>query len=168
MCVLVISDHSDALDDASLAQVSGQIGELVCTARMTYRPVAFLHRKDGSGFGRFGLRIGRYDPIFTMSDCGDLLSAGLTEFIVRHADGPIQLAGVAMHRQFSRLSEILRRAGLSTLIEARSTLMLSELAIAQEAQCEGAIQLSEYGPFICGESTCAASRKNQSTRWPRA
>lgn len=168
MCVLLVSDYSDALDDARISQISGQIEELVFAARMAYRPIAFLHRKSGSGFGPFGVRIGRYDPVFTMSDCGAMISDGLAEFIVRHSVKPIQLAGVATARQFSRLSEIFKRAGLTTQMARRSILLLEDAAPMGRPLCDGAVQLSEYGPFICEETACAASRKNQSTRWPRA
>ena len=169
MCVLVVSDYPPALDAACLSRVSVHIGERVCFARMEQRPVAFLHHRDGSGFGGMGVRIGRYDPIFTMSACGSVLSAGLTEFIVRNAAQPIHLAGIATVRCFSRLRRILERSGYSIEMDPKSTLMLNAGINAAHPLCgDSAYQLSEYGPFICGDTVCAASRKNQSTRWPSA
>lgn len=164
MCVLVVSDYPPALDAACLSQVSAHIGELVCFARMDQRPVAFLHQRDGSGFGSMGIRIGRYDPIFTMSACGDVLSAGLAEFIVRNARQPIQLAGIATAPCFSRLRRSLDRSGYATEMDQTSTLILNDRINATHTLCDHAFQLSEYGPFICGDTACAASRKNQSTR----
>ena len=168
MCLLVISDFSATLKDVRFAQISSHISGLVCSARLGNKPVAFLHRKNGSGFGQLGVRIGRYDPIFAMSECGNGMPAGLAEFIVRHAAQPIQLAGIAAAGQFARLREIFQRAGFASEVEAQSTLMLEAFARGSDARAINAIQLSEYGPFTCGDSACAASRKNQSTRWPRA
>lgn len=168
MCVLVVSDYPDTLDPGRLAEISSHISALVCDARLEHRSVAFLHRKDGSGFGHFGLRIGRYDPIFTMSACGNVISAGLAEFVVRRAAQPIRLAGVASAAQFRRLRDMFQMAGYASQIESRSTLMLDAFAHLPEAHDYEAVQFSEYGPFLCGDSACAASRKNQSTRWPSA
>ncbi len=168
MCVLVVSDYPPALDAACLSQVSTHIGELICFARMEQRPIAFLHHRDGSGFGGMGIRIGRYDPIFTMSASGDVLSAGLAEFIVRNARQPIHLAGIATAPCFSRLRRILDRSGYAIEMDQRSTLILNDGINATHTLCDHAFQLSEYGPFICGDTARAASRKNQSTRWPSA
>ncbi len=168
MCVLVVSDYSDTLDRGRLAEISSHISAVVCTARLEHRSVAFLHRKGGSGFGHLGVRIGRYDPIFTMSACGRVMSAGLAEFVVRRAAQPIQLAGIAAAIQFTRLRDMFQKAGYASQIHPQSILMLDAFAHMPEAHDHDAIQLSEYGPFLCVDSACAASRKNQSTRWPSA
>ena len=164
MCILVISDYSDVGYDPRLAQISREISDLVCSARIESRSIAFLQRKGGSGFGALGLRIGRYDPIFILSDRGDFISDGLVEFILRHSVQPIQLAGVATAPRVSRLEQMFRCAGLAVQIAPRCALILDTPANANQAHQHSGIQLSEYGPFVCDESACAASRKNQSTR----
>lgn len=168
MCVLVVSDYSDTLDRGRIADISSQISALVCDARLEHRSVAFLYRKGGSGFGQFGVRIGRYDPVFAMSACGSVMSAGLADFVVRRAAQPIQLSGVAAAAQFKRLRDLFQTAGYASQIDPQSTLMLDAFAHMPEAHDHNTIQLSEYGPLLCGDSACAASRKNQSTRWPSA
>ena len=150
MCVLVVSDYSDALDRGRLAEISSHISALVCDARLEHRSVAFLHRKGGSGFGHFGVRIGRYDPIFTMSSCGTVMSAGLADFVVRRAGQPVQLSGVAAAAQFNRLRDMFQTAGYASQIDPQSILMLDAFAHMTEARHHDAIQLSEYGPFLCG------------------
>ena len=135
MCVLVLSHYFEALDPLAASNVSVQIGELIDRARVDQQAVAFLQCKDGSGFGRLGVRVGRFEPIFLLPQKGSKLPHALIEFIVRHAGASIELAGVATWRQFARLQETLQRSGYTTRMARATTLIVSEAPRSSELRC---------------------------------
>ena len=168
MCILVLSNFCDALDQTAASEVSCEIGLLIDRARVDRRAVAFIQRKDGSSFGRLGVRIGRYEPIFTLCETDGNLPYGLTEFIVRHAGASIELAGFAARDQFEGLSQTLQRSGYSTSIAPETSFMVSDEILCTQPSCRCQDQWSGYDPLNCAELSCLASRKNHSTFWPRA
>lgn len=168
MCLLVISNWSEKLDLARRLDVSKRINGLIDQARVARQPLAFLQGTKGVSFDGIGLRIGRYEPIFTASDFGGTLPSGLIDFIVGSAAHEIQLAGVASFNSFERLLGVLHRSGYTTVISAKSVLFVDKL---DEDNVNGAFelpQLIENDPFTEGLVVRSASMKNQSTRWPNA
>lgn len=168
MCILVLSNFCAALEQSAASQVSSKIGQLIDRARFDRRAVAFIQRKDGSSFGRLGVRIGRYEPIFTLCNPGGKLPYGLTEFIVRHAGTSIELAGIGARDQFEGLRNTLQRSGYSTRFAPETTFMAAEEILCRDLNCQCQDQWSGYDPLNCAELSCLASRKNHSTFWPTA
>ena len=167
MCLLVISNWSEKLDPARL-DVSRRINALIEQARVAQRPLAFLRGTKGVSFDDIGLRIGRYEPIFTANDFGCTLPSGLIDFIVDGAASEIQLAGVASLYSFERLQDVLHRSGYTTIIGAKSVLFVDKVEADDVNGAYGPPQLIENDPFTWGLFVRSASMKNQSTRWPNA
>lgn len=168
MCILVLSHFCTALDQTAASRVCLEIAQLIDRARVDRRAVAFIQRKDGVSFGRLGVRIGRYEPIFTLCEPGGKLPYGLTEFIVQHAGACVELAGIAARHQFEGLSDTLRRSGYATNIAAKTSLWVSGEIHCRDFSCQCQDQWSGYDPLNCAELSCFASKKNHSTFWPRA
>jgi hypothetical protein len=135
MCVLVLSNYFEAIDPLAASRVSTQIDELINRARVDQRAVAFLQCKEGRGFGGLGVRVGRYEPIFVLPERGAKLPSGLIEFIVRHAEASIEIAGVAAWRQFQRLQDTLQRSGYATMMARETTLIVSDAPRGNELEC---------------------------------
>lgn len=135
MCVLVLSTYFETIDPLAASKVSTQIDALISRARVDQRPVAFLQCKAGPGLGGLGVRVGRYEPIFVLPETGTKLPNGLIEFIVRHAEASIELAGVAAWRQFQRLQDTLKRSGYSTRMTRETTLIVSDVPRGNELEC---------------------------------
>ncbi len=165
MCLLVISNCCEPLDRRRLFNVSERINALIDQARVAQRPLAFLQGTEGLSFDGIGLRIGRYEPIFTVSDFGGTLPSGLIDFIVGRAEREIQLAGVAALSTFERLQRLLHHCGYSTVIGAESALFEDQAYANGEI---GPSQLMVNDPFTGRLVARSASMKNQSTRWPNA
>lgn len=123
MCVLVISNYFETPDPGHLVCVSTRINEVIDDARVNRRRVAFIQYQNGSGFNAIGVKVGRYEPVFTAGRGDAALSAGLIEFIVRYATTEIDLAGVASLREFERIRGSLRRSGYATKIDPRAAIM---------------------------------------------
>lgn len=168
MCLLVISNCSEKLDRARLQDASQRINALIDQARVARRPLAFLQGTEGVSFDGIGLRIGRYEPIFTARDFGCSLPSGLIDFIVGRAAGEIQLAGVATLHSFECLQSVLHRSGYTTMISARSALFVDKIGADNVSGAFGPPQLIENDLFTEGLIVRSASMKNQSTRWPNA
>jgi hypothetical protein len=168
MCLLVISNWSEKLDLARRLYVSRKINALIEQARVAQRPLAFLQGTKGVSFDGIGLRIGRYEPIFTASDFGGTLPSGLIDFIVGSAAREIQLAGVASFYSFERLLGVLHRSGYTTMIGVKSVLFVDKIGADDVYGAYGPPQLIENDPFTEGLVVRSASMKNQSTRWPNA
>ena len=165
MCLLVISNCFEAPDRDQLHDISENINALIDRARVARRPLAFLQGPEGVSFDGIGLRIGRYEPIFTVGDFGGTLPSGLIDFIVGRSERQIQLAGVAEFSRFERLRRLLRRCGYTATMDFESVLFVDQIC------ADGAMdlpQLMENDPFTKGLIARSASKKNQSTRWPNA
>ena len=168
MCLLVISNCSEKLDQARVHDASQRINTLIDQARIARRPLAFLQGTEGVSFDGIGLRIGRYEPIFTARDFGCALPSGLIDFIVGRAVDEIQLAGVATHYSFERLQGVLHRSGYTTMMGAKSVLLVDKMDADDVNGAFGPPQLIKNDPFTDELIVRSASMKNQSTRWPNA
>jgi len=168
MCLLVISNYFEKLDPSRLLCVSRRVNELINGARVDGRPLAFLQSQNGASFDSVGIRIGRYEPIFTTCDRGEMMPSGLIDFIVRHAANQVHLAGVAALSQFEQLGHALHRSGYTAVIEAETT-FLAGSARSGDASGVGSLhQFKENDAFTGSPLIWSASIKNQSTRWPNA
>lgn len=168
MCLLVISNYFERLDPSRLLYSSVRINELVDAARVKNQPVAFLQGLNGASFDSIGVRIGRYEPIFTVCDVGRALPSGLIDFVVAHAASQIQLAGVAALNQFERCVHALHRSGYAAVIEAESVLFVDGDWGDKAKALRCLSQFMENDAFTLRPFAGAASMKNQSTRWPNA
>ena len=168
MCLLVISNCNETLDPSRLISVSARINALIDHARVEQRPLAFLQSTHGTSFDGIGIRIGRYEPMFTVRDHGHALPSGLIDFIVGHAASQIQLAGVSALHQFERLGWVLHRSGFTTKIDAECVLFTDNACRHGVADGFNSHQLIENDPFTVSPFVRRASMKNQSTRWPSA
>jgi len=168
MCLLVVSNYFEKLDPTHLLCVSGRLNAVINEARVDERPVAFLQSQNGASFDSVGVRIGRYEPIFTADDHDNTIPSGLIDFIVGQAANQIQLAGVAALSQFERLGRALHRSGYSTKIEAETTLLVGSVWSGNASRFDSLSQFSENDAFTASPLVWSASMKNQSTRWPNA
>ncbi|MEL7109176.1 MAG: hypothetical protein AAGJ68_15275 [Pseudomonadota bacterium] len=164
MCVLIISNFLRALDHARFVEVSKSVQARIDEARLQQRAVAFVQNHQSAGFDEMGVRIGRYDPIFRMQACEDTLPTGLTDFIVRHSPMRVSVLGMTTRQQFLRITQTLGQAGISAGGEANA-ILLSAGAPAPAKQQD---QFNEYDALAWRRWDGSASKKNQSTRWPRA
>ncbi len=147
MCLLVISNCLEKLDRSRLSGVSTEINKVISAARLEMRPLAFLQSSNGMSFDELGVRIGRYEPIFTIRGHRETLPSGLIDFVVRNATNQIQLAGVAVLSHFDQLSAILLKSGYTTTIEQESVLMLDSSPVPDADGVQGSSQLMEYDTF---------------------
>lgn len=145
-----------------------QISKLINAARISMRPLAYLQSSNGMSFDDLGVRIGRYEPVFTIPSIGEALPSRLIDFIVGNAANQVQLAGVAARSQFEHFGLILLRSGFTTTIESQSALMLDGLQDDDANRVQMLSQFMENDPFTANPFAWSASMKNQSTRWPNA
>ena len=164
MCILVLCHFNALRDHTEVSHVSVRLADFVDQARVDCRPIGFLQYRDSAGFDRMGIRIGRYEPLFNNPLCGSVLPDGLMEFVARHMHGSVQLAGVAPWQTFQRLFEIFTRSDVPTILDSNVSVMVTDPADSAAQSGSSAFQLNEYDPR---SFRGAASRKNQSARWPR-
>lgn len=168
MCILVISNLLRVLDHSRFVQVSKSVQDRIDEARLKQRPVAFVQNDQSAGFDEMGVRIGRYDPIFRMRACEDVLPDGLTDFIVRQSPRRVSVLGMTTRQQFSRIIRALNLAGIPAGGEANAILLAKGPANLTNGQSDPPDQFNEYDPLMWSRREGSASKKNQSTRWPRA
>ena len=164
----MINTSVEPLDKRQLARVSMRLKKLINAARAELRPLAFLHGAHGNSFDELGLRIGRYEPVFTARVGDDIMPAGLIEFIVGQAGQQVQIAGIAALEQFERLGQIFQRSGYSATIAERSVMFLNAASKDERHRRQALFQLMENDAFTASPVDLSASLKNQSTRWPNA
>jgi len=117
MCLLVICSHAGRLEPSLLEGFSDRLRQIVDSARVDRRPVAYVQRREGISLNGLGLHIGRYEPIFGAFDIESGLSSGLIDFITKSATTHISLAGLADWDQLERFRGLLMRAGFKTEID---------------------------------------------------
>ena len=115
MCLLVLCDTPSGMEPSGLSKLHARIDD----ARVSQRPIAFVHNQQGEGLSKLGIRIGRYEPIFS-SEMN--LPDGLIDFIVANSGRKVRLDGVAERNLFERVRSVLVRAGLSAELD-RSALL---------------------------------------------
>ena len=111
MSLLVISDYRGAPERSRLDKVSKCLRDRIDAERSAQGSVGFVQRRNGAGFEALGIRIGRYEPVFSTYDLSGKFPAALIDFIVTAAPIRIELAGIAAPSVFSRYRSILGRAG---------------------------------------------------------
>ena len=112
--------QTDKLDPAQRHLVSETLTNVIDDARVEQRPVAYVRESKGFGFHSFGLKIGRYEPVFGTAESDRMLPDGLIDFIMKSGMREIRLAGFADWAQFEKIKSVLSRAGLNANIEAEA------------------------------------------------
>ena len=115
MCLLVLSASKRAPDPSGLTRLHERIDD----ARVSQQPVAFVQHHNSEGLNELGIRIGRYEPIFSAERN---LSDGLIDFILSSSVRQVSLAGVADVKLFEQIRSILTRAGLAAELDRAAIL----------------------------------------------